>query len=160
MTMIDSFDVFVSYTQILVHLAGHQTPGLLWTDDHVAQGFAWSQGIASFGVPDHDGEVRLNIRQVAAVAVQDAAIWAVQVPFAVTEPLMIGTVFDMRPVTVPNGVYALVFEALPGDAEKELAYVLDLSFVPMDDAPGFAILKQGGELTTDTVLQQTADLAR
>jgi len=156
MNMISSFSVFVSYTQILVQLAGHPAPGLLWTDDHVAQGFAWSEGVVSFGVPDHDGECLIEVRQDHAATVDPDAIWAIQVPFLVSEPLLIGTVFDMRPVTVAEGRYNLVFEALPG--RDDFAFVLRLTFVKTA-AVQFEILKKGGELSTSIVLRKDADLA-
>ena len=65
--MIAEFPITVLYTQVVVHLADLPRPGLLWDDDHVAQGFAWSEGIASFGVPDHDGECLLSVDVAEAV---------------------------------------------------------------------------------------------
>ncbi len=155
--MIDSFSVLVEYTQILVHISSHPTPGLLWSDEHVAQGFAWSEGLVSFGVPDHDGECLINIISAQDEEVHDDAIWAIQVPFSVSESLKIGTVFDTRLVNVTHGSYNLIFEVLSGD-ENEIAYKINLKFAETD-FPEFAVLKQGGELTTDTVLRKDADLA-
>lgn len=40
---------------MLVFPAGHPTLGLIWSDEHVAQGFAWNDNVVSFGIPDHDG---------------------------------------------------------------------------------------------------------
>jgi hypothetical protein len=53
--------ITVQWGQVVVHDADHSAPGLLWTDDDVAQGFARSEGIVAFGLPDHDGEVRLRV---------------------------------------------------------------------------------------------------
>jgi hypothetical protein len=154
--MTDRFSIFVAYTQVLVHLASHPRPGLIWTDAHVAQGFAWADGVVSFGVPDHDGPSLIEVQPFGSGALVADALWAVQVPFKVTETLMIGTVFDMRPVNIPVGQYNLVFEALAG--RDDHAFVFNLKFVKTD-RPDFAILRQGDALTTDVVLRKLAELA-
>ncbi len=154
--MTDRFSIFVSYTQILVHLASHPKPGLLWTDEHVAQGFAWADGVVSFGVPDHDGPCLIEVQPFDTGSLEAGALWAVQVPFKVTETLMIGSVFDMHPVNIPVGQYNLVFEALAG--RDDHAFVFNLKFA-RTERPGFAILKQGDALTTDVVLRKLAELA-
>jgi len=156
--MLADFLLTVLYTQVVVHVPGLERPGLLWTDKHVDQGFAWSEGIASFGVPDHDGQVRVRVSSVEAYALGGDVLWAVQTPFDVpTAPLQIGTIANMRAVDVPAGRYDLVFEARDGSDEGEdVAFVLDLKFVPSDE-PSFAILKQGEELATDEVLRRDAE---
>lgn len=154
--MIDSFPVLVDYTQILVHVASHPKPGLSWTDEHVAQGFAWSEGIVSFGVPDHDGECLLNILETISEDLEANAIWAVKVPFQVNETLKIGTVFDTRSVNIPQGSYNLIFEAILG--RDGYAFIINLKFFAVD-SPSFSILKQGGELSTNIILRQDADIA-
>jgi hypothetical protein len=118
--MTDRFSIFVAYTQVLVHLASHPRPGLIWTDAHVAQGFAWADGVVSFGAPDHDGPCLIEVQPFGSGALVADALWAVQVPFKVAETLMIGTVFDMRPVSIPVGQYNLVFEALAGRDDHAL----------------------------------------
>jgi hypothetical protein len=154
--MTDRFSILVAYTQILVHLASHPKPGLLWTDQHVAQGFAWAEGVVSFGVPDHDGPCLIEVRSCDTGTLEAGALWAVQVPFKVTETLMIGSLFDMRPVNMPVGQYNLIFEALAG--RDDAAFVFILKFAETD-RPDFAILKQGDALTSDVVLRELAELA-
>ncbi|SCX19021.1 MULTISPECIES: competence protein ComJ [Agrobacterium] len=159
--MIEEFPLTVLYTQVVVHLPNLPRPGLLWDDAHVDQGFAWSEGIVSFGVPDHDGECLIRIDVADAVKVEADAEWAVQTPFdASVSPLKIGTIANMRDVAVPNGLYNLVFQALPGSVipEAEFAFLLLLTFVPAT-SPSFEILKQGEELATDTVLRRDAERA-
>ncbi len=155
--MLADFTLTVLYTQVVVHVAGLDRPGLLWTDDHVAQGFAWAEGIASFGVPDHDGECELQVETAEAVSVDPQALWALRVPFRVpsTTPLQIGTITDMRPVTVPPHEYSLVFQAFAGRTEA-IAYILRMSFAK-DAHPDFEILKKGDGLTTDKVLRRDAE---
>lgn len=156
MNEIARFALFVEYTQILVHLAGHPKPGLLWNDDHVAQGFAWSEGLVSFGIPDHDGQVVVSVQLDDNNTIKDEAIWAVQVPFDVTEPLRIGTVFETTVMDIPLGTYDLILEALNGF--DDYVYQINLRFVP-SAAAGFGILKRGAEIQTDEVLTTTAELA-
>lgn len=153
--MLADFPVTIDYTQIVVEIGDQPAPGLLWTDDHVAQGFAWSQGLVSFGVPDHDGGSRLQVELSPDAALDPQALWAVQVPFRVTGPLRIGNIFDPTPVAVPMGHYIVTYQGL---ADPDYAYLLRLSFTA-DDAPGFRILKRGGDITADQVLRRDAEPA-
>lgn len=156
MTILADFPIGIDYTQVLVVTASHPRPGLLWTDDHVAQGFAWSEGLASFGVPDHDGLCRLQLEAAEAIALAPDAISAVQVPFTIVEAIELGSVFERRKAELPLGAYALIFQILPGD--DTAAFILRLTFVPAEN-PDFAILKPGGDITATTVLRRDAELA-
>ena len=156
MTMLSEVTLSILHGQVLVHLAAHPSPGLLWADEHVAQGFAWSEGVVAFGVSDHDGECLLRVVEADDARPSDVALWAMQVPFDVAGPLMVGTVGLMHRVDVPLGAHALVFEALPGDADHALT--LELRFA-RDDGTPFAILRRGGELETDALLRTDAELA-
>lgn len=86
-------------------------------------------------------------------ALDHEALWAVQVPFSVSEPTPVGTVFDLHAVAVPDGRYNLTCQTLPGVEDE--AYVLRLTFSPAD-APQFHILKKGGDITADAVLRRAA----
>ena len=156
--MLAEFALTIFYTQVIVHLPGIEAPGLAWTDEHVAQGFAWAHDTVNCGLPDHDGEclLRVSIQPIDA-ELDPKALWAIGVPFDVkASPLSIGTVLNVRDVAVPCGLYSLVFEVLPGTGA--FAFVVDLKF-RQSAAPGFAILKQGSELRTDHVLLRDADRA-
>lgn len=155
--MLADFPVVVEYAQVLVRAESRAASGLLWTDTHVAQGFAWSDGLVSFGVPDHDGESRIEVALAAHGVPDPQALWAVQVPFHVTGPLQVGTLFETRPVAVPNGHYNLVYEAFPG--RNDYAYTLRLTF-SQSTAPEFCILKTGGDITAEAVLRRDAELLR
>ncbi len=63
--LLADFPVVINYTQVLVRSGEEAPAGLLWTDAHVDQGFAWSEGLVSFGVPDHDGNARMEVELVA-----------------------------------------------------------------------------------------------
>ena len=151
------FPITIEYTQVLVQTENHAPAGLLWTDDHVAQGFAWSDGLVSFGVPDHDGQSRMEVELAPAASLDAQALWAVQVPFHVTGPVQIGTLFETHRVAIPAGNYDLVYEALPG--KGDYAYTLRLTFSP-SATPEFRILKTGGDITADTILRRDAEPAR
>lgn len=155
--MLADFPATVLYAQVLVQTENHRVAGLLWTDEHVAQGFAWSDGLVSFGVPDHDGESRIQV-EVSRGAVPDPqALWAVQVPFHVTSPLQVGAIFDPHSVIVPNGSYNLIWQAFSGGGDY--AYTLRLTF-SQSLAPEFRILKTGGDVTSDVVLRRDAEAAK
>lgn len=151
--MLADFPVSIDHAQILVYTENHAR-GLLWTDEHVAQGFAWSEGHVAFGVPDHDGNCRIEVDLAHDEAPNPQALWAVQVPFSVIGPVEIGTLYDARSVTVPNGNYDLIYQALPGT--DDYAYVLRLTF-SHSDTPEFRILKNGGDITPDAVLRRDAE---
>lgn len=154
--VLTEFDLTILYTQIVVQHADLQLPGLLWDDDHLDQGFAWSEGIVGFGVPDHDGQCFLRIDVSDELKLDAGAEWAVRVPFEVDSLLKIGTVTNMRDVFVPKGLYGLVFQALPGSAMAGAGYtyVLLLTFIKSADR-SFDILQQG-RLATDKVLRMDA----
>lgn len=42
--MLVDFPITVLCAQVVVHTEHRAADGLLWADDHVAQGFTWSQG--------------------------------------------------------------------------------------------------------------------
>lgn len=159
--MLAQFFLTVLYTQITVAVPGTPVGGLLWTDDHVAQGFAWSQGFVSFGVPDHDGQVRIIVERSERFHPDAGTLWAVQTPLDVGfAPVRIGTIGEDHPVAVPAGRYNHVFEARTptSTSNGDIAYDLHLHFLETA-TPGFAILKQGEEIETDHVLSTVADPA-
>lgn len=154
--MIAEFAVTVVYTQIVVFDPSVPQTELEWSEDHVAQGFTWMPGNVAFGAPDHDGSCLLQVDAPEEIQVDPQALWAVRVPFSVAStPLSIGSIFNPRSVSIPEGKYNLVFEVLPGSAKSgvEYAFVFRLNFIK-SDSPNFAILKQGDMLTTDKVLRE------
>jgi hypothetical protein len=154
--MLAEFDLTVDYGQIFVLRPSLANSILQWTEEHVAQGFAWSPNAVSFGVPDHDGECLVQVKTVPRVSIEPQALWAVRVPLDLpSASLTIGSVAVDHEVNVPAGKYSLVFEALPGDIAKDhdYAFVFRLKFCT-DPHPDFEILKQGRELTTNRILRK------
>lgn len=157
--MVLSFPVLVNYTQVIVYLCNLSRPGLLWADEHVAQGFAWDHSIVSFGVPDHDGEcfIEADTDSDPSKTRIDASLWAIEVPFDAEEPdIQLGTILDTRALKIELGKYRLIFEAHPGQIKDDIsyAYLLRFCFIKSDQQ-AFKILKQGG-LQSDKVLTTSA----
>jgi hypothetical protein len=156
------FPLTVLYTQIQAFRTGLPRAGSLWSDDHVAQGFAWRPETVAFGMPDHDGECLLQADLLPApYQLAPEVLWAVAVPFTATSgSISVGSVLTTRVFTLPPGSYRLVFDVLPGRTiqGKAFAYVPRLLFAP-DPAPDFAILRKGDEITTDSVLRRDAEPA-
>ncbi|MBB4005553.1 competence protein ComJ [Aurantimonas endophytica] len=160
--MLANFLMTVLYTQITVATPPGPIPALLWTDDHVAQGFAWSPGFVSFGIPDHDGDVRVSVLRDVAFGIDAGTLWAVQTPIKVVGPgIEVGTVGYEHAVAVPPGHYNLVFEARHPEAGEveEVAYAVRLHFIETS-SPTFAILKTGEDVTAERVLSETAEIIR
>ncbi|EHM02037.1 hypothetical protein HMPREF9946_01555 [Acetobacteraceae bacterium AT-5844] len=152
--MLALFATVILYTQLLVATPGGRNVALLWSDEEVAQGFAWDKEVVAFGLPDHDGSslVRVQAQNTPFILAGDA-LWAVSVPFAAREGVVdVGTVLGERSLPIQPGDYQLVFQARPGNGEH--SYVLDVVFI-RGGAQSFAILKQG-ELESGEVLRRQA----
>ncbi len=157
--MIEQYPITINYTQVSVYLSNKNDPDLIWTDDHVAQGFSWDPGNVAFGVPDHDGQCWIEVNTAAETPDLrvESSNWAIEVPFDVDETdVEIGTILDTKPYRITPGRHRLIFEAHPGqDIEgTSYAYVLRLSFIASTEQE-FKILKQG-ELASGRVLSKTA----
>lgn len=153
-----AFRLTVLYGQVHACRVDHAAPGSLWTEDHVAQGFAWRPEAVSFGVPDHDDDCLLTARVAeGSHEIDGRAIWAIRVPFESTAGTVeVGGIAATRGLELPIGAYALTFEALPG--EDGLAYELRMTFI-LDAGAGFAILRRGGEIGVDVPLRLDAQAA-
>jgi hypothetical protein len=154
--LIAEFDVTVTHAQIVVFQ--HTPKAYEWTDDHVAQGFLFSPGDVSFGIPDHDGVCRIQIYSKEKFVLDDLCLWAVQVPFEVNEDYIhVGTVSDTREVNMDKDNYNLVFSVYDGHVlSEDCAFLLKILF-SNDTTPSFGILKKGIGITTDHVLRFDAD---
>jgi Competence protein J (ComJ) len=153
------FKISVMYGQIVVYRTHLERPGLLWENDHVAQGFAWDHEIVSFGVPDHDGMSLLEVNVgEARQSLSEQTLWAAEVPFDVTTgEVEVGTVMMMNSIKMPIGKHSLIFEGCSGGRfdSNDYAFFLRLSFSINDNAD-FKILRKGYELTADKVLRKDA----
>lgn len=154
---LESFDLTVLYAQIFV---SRPTEGgyPLWTDAHVAQGFAWREICVAFGIPDHDGECRIEVSRGTPPPLAEDCLRAIEVPFLVPPTgVEVGGLAGWRIIGVPAGPHQIRFDLRPGGAD--LAYRIGLVLIP--GAPRrFAILRRDGEMTTDEVLTTEAEEAR
>ena len=154
--MVTEFAVLVFYTQLHVAAPAGAAVGLLWTDDEVAQGFAWDDTIVAFGIPDHDGECLVRVDTTPSTeerVVAPDALWAVAVPFTATGPVVtVGSITGGQEIPIRPGLYQIIFQARP--ARTEYAYRLEVTFT-LHPSPEFAILRQG-DLASDRVLRRRA----
>lgn len=157
MRSLESFDLAVLYAQVFVSRPG-QGGYPLWTDAHVAQGFAWREPCVAFGIPDHDGECRIEVALGAPPPLAGDCLRAIEVPFLVPPAgVEVGGLAGWRVVPVPAGPHQLRFDLRPGGAGR--AYRVGLVLTPA--APRrFAILRRDGEMTAGEVLTTEAEEAR
>ena len=158
-----TFDLCVLYSQIGIY-AVDPPCAFDWTDEHVAQGFVWREDVVWFGVPDHDGDCRID---VAVGTPNDEthgrAVRIIKVPFRADRPTIeVGTVMEGVPISVPAGGYQLWFMLLePDDAgaeDEEIGFDVVIRLEPSDD-PEFAIVRGGGEVTADRPTRFDATIA-
>jgi len=154
--MVTEFAVLVLYGQLHVTTPAGAATALLWTEDEVAQGFAWDEAVVAFGLPDHDGPCLVRVDTAPppdAPPVAADALWAVAVPFtAPGPPVSIGSIVEERAIPLAPARYQLTFQARPPDAGH--AYRLEVTFT-LHPSPVFAILRQG-ELDSGRVLRPRA----
>ncbi len=157
--MVNEFALTILYTQLFIANPAAPRAVVLWSEEEVAQGFAWDRTQVVFGIPDVDDPcwVRISTGADASPAVADDALWAIAVPFAASGPVFeAGTVLFERPLPIGPGSYQVVFQARPGPVGY--AYRLELS-LQRKAVPEFAILKQG-PLHTGHVLRHQAATSR
>jgi hypothetical protein len=162
MTTLSESEICVSYGQVAVFDADDPNFNL-WSDDHVAQGFAWRQGCACFGVPDHDGACLVHVGAAERMpGASPGSTRAIVVPYRVVGGRIgVGSIGDEVCVRLPPGPYDVMFELEPNHIRngREYAFLITLIFAVSNEAR-FAILKRDAEMTTDVVLTRDADAAR
>jgi hypothetical protein len=139
--------LYVSHSQLAICDPSLERPLSFWTDQQVAQGFAWRPGSASFGTLDEDGSHNLHVLLTHSyVDISPLTIRAIEVPFKVPleENIEIASVADSQRLRIPSLLYALRLECLPG---RKLKFV----FMKIDN-PKFRIVR------ADAALHPTGDL--
>src|SRR5262245_10109788 len=105
-----NYNVTILYSQISICSAS-EPDFPTWTDEHVAQGFAWRPGHVSFGVPDHDGSCLVQVVKTVGLP-QDShnALRIIKVPLDVgTSGTLLATVLDSADLEIGLGKYQLYF---------------------------------------------------
>ena len=154
----ESVRLDVSYRQIVVHHRSLKAPFNDWSRGHVAQGFAWRPGSASF-MTLNDGPHDVLIEQAEhAGELHPDAVRATEVPFALTadEGIQVASVADSFQVSLAPGQYSLRCEFLtPSPSQRDRVRLLFVN----SDAQTFRILKADAELTPPMPLLTAADPA-
>jgi hypothetical protein len=137
----------VSYSQLAVFASSLQQPFNDWTDQHVAQGFAWRPGSVSFRTMVEAGQHSVDVEVVDHVrAIHPEAVRAVEVPFEVPADgaIEVGSISETIPLTLPAGRCLLRCEFLrPAGTSGER---VRLTFAKKD-APEFAVVRADRELS-------------
>ncbi len=149
----------VSYGQLAVFASALEKPFNDWTDQHVAQGFAWRPGSVSFRTIVEDGPHLIEIAIADHVgAIHPDATRSIEVPFDVPEDgaVEIGSISATTPLSLPAGSFLLRCEFLqPACAAGER---VRLTF-SRKDPPHFAVLRADAALSISGKLLMTAEAA-
>lgn len=144
----------VSYGQFAVFASSLTQPFNDWTDQHVAQGFAWRPGSVSFRTMSPAGSHVVDVEVVEYLnAVHPDALRAVEVPFEVPTDgeIEVGSIAETVPLTLPAGSFVLRCEFMQSRCEDSNR--IRLIFAKLE-VPRFAVvradkeLKVSGELLT------------
>lgn len=150
----------VSYNQLAIFASALSQPFNDWTDQHVAQGFAWRPGSVTFRTPSEAGLHCADIEIVDRLgAVHPDAVRVLEVPFEVPADgaIEIGSISETVPVVLPTGSFLLRCEFLRltrDDGERVL-----LTFAKKD-VPRFSVVRADPDLTLDGELLTTAEPAQ
>ena len=109
--------LYISYSQICVHIPCLLDPFNLWTETHVSQGFCWREGSVSFRTLDPDGYIKVETVVVPKYNLRLDTVRGIRVPFAVPRDgkIEVATVTDSFKITAPQGNCDLVFETGLGE---------------------------------------------
>ena len=154
--MVKTIKFEVSYSQLAVFASNLSQPFNDWTDQHVAQGFAWRPGSVSFRTLSASGQ------HIAVVDVVDRlgpvhpdAVRAVEVPFDVPVggEIEIGSISETRRLELPAGAFLLRCEFLASTVEE--VERVQLTFAKQD-VRHFSIVRADRDVTVCGELLTTA----
>jgi hypothetical protein len=107
------FIIDVSYNQVSVFDAHLDNPFNDWSDEHVAQGFAWRPGSVSFGTLENAGTLAADVyRSKTFDESSSSASRVIAVPFSVPEHgnVEVTSIANGLSLQLPAGEYELTFE--------------------------------------------------
>ena len=152
--------LYFSYSQFMVYDQSVRLPGLAWTDEHSAQGFARRESVVNFNTPLEFGYADVGVSQSAFEPGEEYER-VIAVPFLVTSGKVIvegpEETKPERNVALPPGNYRLVAaQRVTGDEEE----VIDLFFEPLTKPLGrSAVLVADEALNPPSPLLETAGVA-
>ena len=157
MTRTISFEV--SYGQLAIFASALKQPFNDWTDQHVAQGFAWRPGSVSFRAMVESGPHSVEIVITDHLGtIHPDAVRAVEVPFEVPADgaIEVGSITETVRLSLPAGSFLLRCEFLePAGPDGER---LRLIFA-RKDAPRFALARADAALSSVGELLTAAEAA-
>lgn len=152
-----SFSIDASYSQVCVFLADQHNPFNNWTEQHVAQGFAWRPGSVSFRTFD-DGSVTVSVTRKGRFDESSRATRVIRVPFSVPtdSTVEVGSIFDSQQIELPAGDYSLTFEH---GRDADGGMWCNLLFEPVAHAVQASVLRADKELRPGEQLLMNAEPA-
>ena len=156
---IREFTTDILYAQIMLYEFGCANPGLNWTQNHVKQGFTYSETSIAYGLPDRDQPCFVEVHTVDKFDLTPDISWAISVPFTVrTGHMIISTVMGEEfSFEIDKGKYEVIFTAKLSP-DEHYSFVLNFFFLKNQNAD-FKIIKsckiEGGTVS-DIVLEKTA----
>lgn len=156
--MTETFDFFITYSQLAVFDPDLEEPLNDWREVHVTQGFTWRENSVSFGLLIDIGRLPFEVRQADAIELCLEAVRAIVVPFVVPPSGKVGLsdVVNEGMTTLPPGPYALVFETAFLTDDPEDGTWVRLTFVS-DESATPAILRADDGLNPPEILDMHAD---
>ena len=107
------FTLEISYNQVAVFDAQMDSPFNDWTDEHVAQGFAWRPGSVSFGTLKNSGPLMVGVFHTKTFdETSSNANRVIIVPFSVPEHggIDVASIASSFSLKLRPGEYELTFE--------------------------------------------------
>jgi hypothetical protein len=153
------FTIEVSYGQIAVFDPRLKDPFNDWTDEHVAQGFAWRPASVSFGTLDSAGAMKIDVSATSDFDEKSSpATRVIAVPFTVPESgtIEIASIGDSVIVQMPPGEHELIYEHGRDAGRSMWAY---LYFRPVEAPVDAKIVRADAELSPPPRLVMTASPA-
>lgn len=149
----------VTYGQFVVFWSALKEPFNDWTEQHVAQGFAWRPGSIAFRTLTESGMHTVEVRIIDHVGhIHPKTVRAIDVPFEVPEngEIEIGSITESIEMELPAGEFLLRCELLEtGNQEPQVR----LSF-GRGDKRHFSVVRADSALSPGEVLLTTAHAAK
>jgi hypothetical protein len=157
--MATTVDLEVSYGQLAVFASSLKQPFNDWTDQHVAQGFAWRPGSVSFRTMVEGGRHSILIDVISHVGVvHPDAVRVVEVPLDIPPDgaVEVGSIAETVSLSLPPGSFLLRCEFLqpPSVAGERVRFTF-----AQKDAPRFAVVRADPELSVSSELLTNAQPA-
>jgi Competence protein J (ComJ) len=152
------FIIDVSYNQVSVFDANLDDPFNDWSDEHVAQGFAWRPGSVSFGTLENAGTLAADVyRSKTFDESSSSASRVIAVPFSVPAHgnVEVASIASGVSLQLPAGEYELTFEH--GIDDRGMWACFYFRAVPATVAP--RIVRADAELTPPATFVMAAQPA-